>query len=356
MKNEYQRRIDVRGVAASGVAGQTVVYAGGGGNADQVDGIDADRVPRPGCLLALNENSQYPSSVFPTPRGDSLMGWGGRTIFGPHVTHLVEPIDAAQTTIYVREPLLEVGEFLLFQPPIGSAEKMKVLTGPFFLAAFRYSYTVIRNVDGLGAKSFLADQAVVSIAKSGQGYIAIDAQAGQSYRPFLDVLERTADSVGAVSIRVRLGQLDGLAANYPGDPTIQKLQPSGWGLYADNVFLRGRLHVLGNSRIEGELAVGLPGSPELRIRRWQLPSGAWMHGEQWFYQPGRSWWSLLFNENTGKVFWQVKSPATGPGIVNPELEEPLITLMYRQGLNAKARRRARWPTTWTSRRRSSSAN
>jgi len=303
MKREFKSRIDERGVVSSGVAGQTFIYGSGGGNADQVDGIDADRAPRPGRLLPLNENSQFPESVFPMPRGDSLMGWGGRTIFGPHVTHLVEPIDAAQTTIYVREPLLEVSEFLLFQPPIGAAEKMKVLTGPFFAVANRYYYTVLRNADGLGSRSFLLGQLVVSIAKAGYGYIAIDAQASQPYRPFIDILERTADSVGAVSIRARLGRLN---------PAIDsELRPEGYGLWTDNGYFRGVLRVMGDSRINGNLTLGQapgPGWSALNIKNTAGTIVA--YEEQMRDEHGAPWFIRRYDIPTLKIYMEIRNPTS----------------------------------------------
>jgi len=307
MKDELLRRIDQQPAIRSGDV-TTVIM--GGANADMVDGIDAGRVPRPNILLALDANGKFPSRSIPWPSQEAIQGMNGLTVFGPGTSHLMEDIDASQTTIPVYDNVFEANEYIWLKTTLGTEERMKVT------AATRvedgYDLTVTRAQGGTTAHSFSKGQSVISIGAVGEGYVAVDARGHVGNRPFLDVVQRITDGAATTDelIRVRLGRLDDLAT----DKFWNYFDPSGWGLAADNVYLRG------------QFAVGYPAGPEMRIRRRTLGNGQTVHGMEWLYTPSRKWWVQWFNETNKRVFWAIRKPeATG----SPEKD--LIRLLYRQG-------------------------
>jgi len=75
--------------------------------------------------------------------------------------------------------------------------------------------------------------AVVSTGTTGGGYIHMDSQSANS--PYIDIVLRNSTTYNDLTTKVRLGNLDGI-----GD-TDFGIAPSGFGLYTDNVFLKGSI-------------------------------------------------------------------------------------------------------------------
>lgn len=100
--------------------------------------------------------------------------------------------------------------------------------------------TAITAMGGLENITGTGDWHLISFgtdgAKEGILLTAIEPNSGS----YIDILGKGKDNLTG-STRVRLGDLSGLAAN---QELVEALgsTPSGWGLYADNVFLRGAIY------------------------------------------------------------------------------------------------------------------
>lgn len=81
------------------------------------------------------------------------------------------------------------------------------------------------------ANTFRKGTAVVNYGKSGQGLLLLTADLANG--PYYDVQTHAGAPWTTVTTRVRLGNLAGI--------TDADLSPSGYGLYCDNVFLKGAL-------------------------------------------------------------------------------------------------------------------
>ena len=98
----------------------------------------------------------------------------------------------------------------------------------------------INNLGGLEKATGTGDWHLISFgtdgAKEGILLTAIEPDSGS----YIDILGKGTDVLSG-STRVRLGDLNSLAAN---KELVEALgsTPSGWGLYADNVFLRGAIY------------------------------------------------------------------------------------------------------------------
>ena len=85
------------------------------------------------------------------------------------------------------------------------------------------------------AQPYDEGQVIVSTGLSGSGYIKMNANPRDTNTPFMDIVERTGSGLYDVGLKVRLGDLSGLAnSSYVfGNPN------PGFGLATDNVFLQG---------------------------------------------------------------------------------------------------------------------
>ena len=81
--------------------------------------------------------------------------------------------------------------------------------------------------------SMSAGQVLVSQGKQDTGFILLNATSG-SETPYIDITERTGSGVNDLDVKVRLGDLSGVS-----DTQFGTL--SGFGLYTDNVFLKGTI-------------------------------------------------------------------------------------------------------------------
>ena len=86
-----------------------------------------------------------------------------------------------------------------------------------------------------GAQSYSGSQVIVSTGKIGTGFIRLNANPNNLATPYMDIVERTGSGVYDVDLKVRLGDLKGLAnSSY----VFGNSNP-GFGLATDNVFLQG---------------------------------------------------------------------------------------------------------------------
>jgi len=92
-----------------------------------------------------------------------------------------------------------------------------------------------------GSGPFYTGTAVVSYGASGEGGVILDA--GDADAPFVDVFTHAGSPWTELTTKVRLGNLGGIV---DGD-----LNPTGYGLYCDNVFLKGKL-VWGKGSLTGD--------------------------------------------------------------------------------------------------------
>jgi len=86
-----------------------------------------------------------------------------------------------------------------------------------------------------GPQSYSGSQVIVSTGKIGTGFIRLNANPNDQATPYMDIVERTGSGVYDVDLKVRLGDLKGLAnSSY----VFGNSNP-GFGLATDNVFLQG---------------------------------------------------------------------------------------------------------------------
>ena len=86
-----------------------------------------------------------------------------------------------------------------------------------------------------GAQSYSGSQVIVSTGKIGTGYIRLNANPNDQATPYMDIVERTGSGVYDVDLKVRLGDLKGLANS----KYVFGSSTPGFGLATTNVFLQG---------------------------------------------------------------------------------------------------------------------
>ena len=132
------------------------------------------------------------------------------------------------------------GEFLVAKATSSAGGFVEELMKIHSIDSATNTLVVSRSLNYLGAKgtytaqlitSMSAGQTLVSQGKKDTGYILLNATSG-SNTPFIDIVERTGSGVLDTATKVRLGDLTGI--NDPEMPSV-----SGYGLYTDNVFLKG---------------------------------------------------------------------------------------------------------------------
>ena len=85
------------------------------------------------------------------------------------------------------------------------------------------------------AQAYEDGQVIVSTGKLNTGYIKMNANPNDTATPYMDIVERTGSGLYDVALKVRLGDLSGLANS---DYVFGNSNP-GFGLATDNVFLQG---------------------------------------------------------------------------------------------------------------------
>ena len=104
--------------------------------------------------------------------------------------------------------------------------------------ATHHLLTVDRNQDGGGLIATMSiGQVIVSQGTTDTGYIHLNADPTDTGTPYIDVAERTGSAVGDVKLVARLGDLSGVSdPQFPGGI-------SGYGLYTQNGFFKGKIEV-----------------------------------------------------------------------------------------------------------------
>ncbi len=91
-----------------------------------------------------------------------------------------------------------------------------------------YGYTLSSGSEDV---TFEAGTAVVGYGASGEGGVLLDA--ADAHAPFVDVFTHAGSPWSSVTTKTRMGNLSGI--------TDADLNPTGYGLYCDNVYLKGAL-------------------------------------------------------------------------------------------------------------------
>ena len=90
------------------------------------------------------------------------------------------------------------------------------------------------------AQTYSGSQVIVSTGKPPDtGYIRLNANPNDYTTPYMDIVERTGSGIYDVDLKVRLGDLSGLST-----ARLQEVSAGGspgFGLYTDNVFLKGSI-------------------------------------------------------------------------------------------------------------------
>ncbi len=167
------------------------------------------------------------SSVF---ERDTISAVGGKLIVA-NSSVLKEVLEANSTTISTDEIYFSLGEILVIRDGTNT-EYLEVLN-----INSNSTYTVERNLNGVGNLQWEKGTAIIStgIGISGQqtGFIILDTSS--NYSPFIDINSRNSEIYSDLTTKVRLGNLVGIS-----DSDYGLL--SGFGLYSDNVFLKGSLY------------------------------------------------------------------------------------------------------------------
>lgn len=94
---------------------------------------------------------------------------GGRILVGP-TTYLSRDMGTGDTTIYVRHNQMVSGDRAYMEAD-GKVEFFAITSGPTTISATEYSYTVTRNLDGTGANTWYAGDAMFNTGQAGNGFI-----------------------------------------------------------------------------------------------------------------------------------------------------------------------------------------
>lgn len=171
---------------------------------------------------------------------DTVSAVGGQVIISNATTikNGTPEIYATDSTIPVENSGgFQIDEFLVAKATssTGFATEHMKITG-----VSAGSLTVTRGTSGNTIPTMSAGQVLVSLGSAsdegveGTGYIHMNASPTDPYTPYIDLYERTgSNEYSDVGLKVRLGDLGELAGTgiVPSNP--------GYGLYSDNVYLKG---------------------------------------------------------------------------------------------------------------------
>jgi hypothetical protein len=170
------------------------------------------------------------SSVF---EYDKVSAVGGKLIVG-NSTVLADDISATDTTITLQDNVFNIGDVLIMKDGIN--EEYMLVTN---IDSGSSTITVTRDLANayVTNPTWNTGTAIVSTGNSESGalggFIVFDAVS--AYSPFIDINSRNSGTYNDYTTKVRLGNLEGI-----NDALYGAL--SGYGLYSDNVYLRGKLY------------------------------------------------------------------------------------------------------------------
>lgn len=166
------------------------------------------------------------SSVF---EYDKISAVGGKL----HISNssvLAEDVSSSDTTITVEDSVFTMSEIVVIKS--GSDQEYMEITN----TTNAPTYSVSRYLNGASGEtnpSWNKGTAIVSTGKTNTGYISLDA--ASNYSPFIDIVLRNSSTYDDITTKARLGNLSGITDDLYGIL-------SGYGLYSDNVYLRGKLY------------------------------------------------------------------------------------------------------------------
>jgi len=166
------------------------------------------------------------SSVF---EQDKVSAVGGKIIVC-NASVLAQNLLSTDTNIVVEDPVFSKNEVLYLQ--IGANKEYMIVEEDSSAPTYR----VIRGLNresGQSPYSWDKGTAIVSTGETGEGFITLDSVS--QYNPFIDINIRNSSDYDDWSTKVRLGNLGGITDSDYGVLT-------GFGLYSDNVYLKGSLY------------------------------------------------------------------------------------------------------------------
>jgi hypothetical protein len=177
------------------------------------------------------------SSVF---EYDKMSAVGGQLLIG-NSSVLAEDITLAQTTITTEDSVFSLNEILRVK--VGNNDEYLQITD----VSNAPNYVVIRGLNGY-SYVWSKGTAIISTGTIDSGFISLDAVSNHS--PFIDIILRNSLCYNDITTKVRLGNLEGITDSLYG--TL-----SGYGLYSDNVYLKGKLYAADIKSISGANCVEL---------------------------------------------------------------------------------------------------
>jgi hypothetical protein len=165
------------------------------------------------------------SSIF---EFDKISAVGGKVYIG-NASVLASDISSTDTTITVDDNVFNINEVLTIKSGIN--QEWMLVTD----VSLAPTYTVTRDL----ANAFTTNPtwskgtAIVSSGTDNSGFISLDAVS--NYSPFIDINLRNSTIYNDWNTKVRLGNLEGITDSLYGNL-------SGYGLYSDNVYLKGKLY------------------------------------------------------------------------------------------------------------------
>ena len=143
------------------------------------------------------------------------------------------------TTITVEDPVFTSGDRVRLKD--GFDDEWMLVSSSASANGGYWNYTVTRDYAGSyssGNPAWKIGTAIVSLGNwngsTGTGFLMADA--ASSYSPYLDIFIRTGPNPTQYKTRARLGRLDGVTDDIFGNLT-------GYGLYAENAYLRGKIEI-----------------------------------------------------------------------------------------------------------------
>jgi hypothetical protein len=193
---------------------------------------------------------------------DTMATIGGRIIVAP-TTMLTSDVAAGDTTIYCKHNSLASGDIVYLESG-GNVEFVSIDSAPG--GAGPYSYSVTRNLDGTGANTWSAGDAVLNTGATGDGFIDLYSVAGMiagsTAGPTIVGNVRTGAIYTDIEPRWAIGNLNGLygyatdiygAAFGSPDAAWLKIDPTNGVRIGHNATTSIQLDASGNVTVAGDI-------------------------------------------------------------------------------------------------------
>ena len=214
---------------------------------------------------------------------NTLATIGGRVIVAP-TTSLTADLSAVATSISVKHNNLANGDRIVLQAN-GALEWMAVTSASS--GSGPYTYSVTRDLDGSGANTWSAGDAVVNTGTTGNGFIDLYSLSGivSGSGPTIAGNVRTGTTYSQVAPRWAIGNLNGLygygATTYGvafGDPSNTNITIDATNGFRIRSGTTNKLtaDVSGNLAIVGDLSVGTSGVIRSNATAFGTGTGIWM--------------------------------------------------------------------------------